>query len=82
MTARFNGAMTFQPWIPQLSGATMAASLGRFNGAMTFQPWIPSPAAVRNAARHSFNGAMTFQPWIHPVHLGLLKLSVVASMEP
>ena len=36
---RFNGAMTFQPWIRR-SRPRWQASRIRFNGAMTFQPWI------------------------------------------
>ena len=32
----FNGAMTFQPWIP----VQLLAPSPCFNGAMTFQPWI------------------------------------------
>ena len=35
----FNGAMTFQPWIPGWC-AICRASTPTFNGAMTFQPWI------------------------------------------
>ena len=51
----FNGAMTFQPWIPA-SCTPLRKSISGFNGAMTFQPWI-----CQNRRR---NGAMTFQPWI------------------
>ena len=36
---RFNGAMTFQPWIRARQQLANRDHPG-FNGAMTFQPWI------------------------------------------
>ena len=36
----FNGATTFQPWIPDGAWIELAASQWAFNGATTFQPWI------------------------------------------
>ena len=63
-SASFNGAMTFQPWIPGPPQPGIHRPAARFNGAMTFQPWIPYRRALSPRQRTCFNGAMTFQPWI------------------